>query len=240
MNTTAGSTEKIVGAQMAALVRRLSEGTPLTAAQLEFVRENMARRDASRIPEDDGEDVIARNASELAGHLSITRQLVNYHQGRSGSPTTLSVREWREYLAVHAKGDVRARMERAGPMRRRRDVAVNPGVFSVGVFHNFCESLEVIVESSAEHAGVRMTKPQAEKMTIGVFNLLSQLLDSYLLSHGQERYWLEFDLPDDDGQRFTTEIPTAIAELEQRVDARAKAERKPKRDRKAEQQPPTH
>jgi len=237
MNTTAGSTEKIVGAQMAALVRRLSEGTPLTAAQLEFVRENMARRDASRSPEDDGEDVIASNASELAALLGVSRQLVRYHQGRAGSPTTLSVAEWREYLSVHAKADVRARL---GTGKRRGLVLPNPGIFAIGVFNHFCESLEVIVSSSAEHAGVRMTKPQVERMTLGVFNLLSHLLDTYLLSHGQERYWLEFDPPDDDGQRFTTEIPAAIAELKQRADARAKAERKAKRDRRAEQQPPTH
>jgi hypothetical protein len=233
MNSTEPAAEKIVSAQFAALVRRLSDGVPLTGAQLEFVKDHMAARAASRIPpEAAGADVIATNASELASILGITRQLISYHRGRAGSPETLSVQAWRRYLAIHAKGDVAARMADAGKPTGHGEPMLNFGDGVGAMLACTGRNLHGIVAAVFKAAGVRVTPAKLDTITFSIFMRLAGIADDSLVNFGFESVFVAPDPePGEEPGHWEAAAITAIAK---RITARGKKSGKLATDDEAE------
>ena len=55
----------------------------------------------AKLREQDAAKDIARNTTELAGELGVTRQWVNKLKKIKGAPVTLSVSEWRAFMATN-------------------------------------------------------------------------------------------------------------------------------------------
>jgi hypothetical protein len=94
----------IITGQLAALEKKLKAGKPLNGVEMTFLeKHSKPAADAQASVPDNGADVIATNANDLAKRLGVHRQTIAHHQSRAEAPKDFSVKAWREYLLTHGK-----------------------------------------------------------------------------------------------------------------------------------------
>jgi hypothetical protein len=205
--------KKINAAQLTVLMRRLADGIPLTAAQMQFVNVAFPELDTPSCVADDGEnlDDIAVSANELAKRLGVHRQTIAYHKGRSGSPPSLSVSAWRRYLAIMGKLPTCIGMEKTAPPEAEGDKRDTPFAIAFEMmFRKLSDALPTALHFGLSLAGVKLTPRRTDKVAWGTWLILAGAANSI-----SEQHELAGPLDPEDGS--ACELPQEIEKLAARV-----------------------
>jgi hypothetical protein len=225
----------IKAAQLAALLARLKAGKPLTAAQMEFIESAFPELDPplpdSQGAAGDGDDDIAANVNQLAKRLGVHRQAIAYHRGRSGSPDTLSVSRWRQYLTIMGKAPTNIRLQNS---RDEAGPSFSCDTAFAILFQKLSDALPVAVSASLSEAGVKVSPGCADRVAWNVWTLLAAVYHNTAKAHNAAG---PFAPVDNEGR---CEYPEEIVKLAGRIDEPVPEEKPtgPPATQEAEQ-PPT-
>ena len=207
--------KKIQDAQINALLAKLRDKKPLTAAQLQYVTDNFPTvpKPSEVVSQtDDAPDFIAASANDLANRLGVHRQIIAYHKGREGSPQTLSVKAWRYYLSIMGKLPTSSKMEGSEPTGTKCTKPFDTDTAFAILFDDLSESIGHGVKIGLAQVGVKLPPPKVDLITAAMWILFAARYQRLAHQHGANG---PFDPVNDEGR---CEYPAAIVKLMARID----------------------
>lgn len=208
---------KIKAAQLNALLAKLNDKKPLTAAQLEYIADNFpddAAPGAVAKASGNSPDYVAISANDLAKRLGIHRQIIAYHKGRDGSPKTLSVAAWKSYLSIMGKLPTAIKMEgshgsgSSAPFTEPFDADT---AFAI-LFHDLSNVIGAAVKHGLMTAGVKLSPRKVDAVAWGAWLVLAARYQRTARENDSDG---PFDPVDESGR---CDYPPGIVTLAARVD----------------------
>jgi len=120
------------------------------------------------------------NSSELAAALGVSRQVVAYHQTRSGAPKTLSVQAWRDYLLSVGKSGTVEKLDRQAHTSFYEAMSVSGKTVLETVFLQLSESLPGAVGKALAACGASLTPQQSDALVWCLWNEQAEVAQRFV------------------------------------------------------------
>lgn len=207
--------QKVLAADLGNLLAKVKSGKPLSRFERDLIERAAGTSTGSRPMLPPEQPHFARNASELADALGVTRQLLCFHRGKPEAPRPredgrLDVRAWQDYLALNGKGPTLLKLaNRKGP-RRRSTWAETFGDGANAAFEQTAKAMLDMMRETLPALKVRLTPAQRDRIAVALWLAGAAAVHVLAVKNGCKDSPL---LPDADGKAFPPEIAAAAARV---------------------------
>ena len=210
--------QKVLAADLGNLLAKVKSGKPLSRFERDLIERAAGTSTSGSRPMLPPEQPhFARNASELADALGVTRQLLCFHRGKPEAPRPredgrLDVRAWQDYLALNGKGPTFLKLaNRKGPRSRRRSTwAETFGDGLLAAFEQTAKAMLDMMRETLPAVGLRPTPAQRDRIAVALWLAGAASAHALAVKAGCAASPL---LPDGDGKTFPPEIERAAARV---------------------------
>jgi hypothetical protein len=210
--------QKVLAADLGNLLAKVKSGKPLSRFERELIeRAAGTSTNGSRPMLPPEQPHFARNASELADALGVTRQLLCFHRGKPDAPRPredgrLDVEAWRTYFEAHGKLPTLLKLANR-KWTRSRGRGTWAEAFTDGLLAAFDHSTSAALQMLAvtlPTVGLRPTPAQSDRIAVALWLAAAAAAHALAAKAGCADSPL---LPDSDGKTFPPEIAGAAARI---------------------------
>ena len=206
--------QKVLAADLGNLLAKVKSGKPLSRFERELIeRAAGTSTNGSRPMLPPEQPHFARNASELADALGVTRQLLCFHRGKPDAPRPredgrLDVEAWRTYFEAHGKLPTLLKLaNRKGPRSRGRSTWADA---ANAAFEQTAKAMLDMMSETLPALKVRLAPPQLDRLKVAAW--LAGAAAVHVLATKNDVKDTPLT-PDADGKTFPPEIERAAARV---------------------------
>ncbi|NLH83993.1 MAG: hypothetical protein GX450_01025 [Verrucomicrobia bacterium] len=208
---------RVLDADLANLLKRVQAGQPLTGQQRALIEAHAK----GRVAPPEQQRHYARNQSELAKALGVSRQLIQFHNRKAQAPRPCQdgrcdVAAWRDYLTAAGKLPTLLALSQGGTTATPRDgrprTRLDYGDGVEGLLLRTGSHLPRMMQVALLDAGIKSTPEQRDRLAMTMFLMVAAQADRLCTTWG---FPSVFE-PDENGEG---PYPPAIREAASRIAA---------------------
>ena len=180
---------KLLEANFTNLARKVLAEKTLSVGEIKFLQAVQEETTEDVSPNENlSSPTFAKNQSELAEILGVSRQLVGWHVKRPNSPARRAdgrycVADWREYFAVYGRGAVRTQ----GRTRTVSKLHFGDGVYAA--LESIGERLPMTLTESLKQAGVKVSADKINLTSVFLFLVCAKIAEGVATRWGFEPFF---------------------------------------------------